>query len=91
MIEAKALLVCPRTQISIDMKVVTIPTAAKASVGLIFTFPKTAASVNDKIGSETPEISAGMASLLICFKLIEVLTGSTHNNKKDGHFASGKK
>ena len=76
---------------SIDIKVVTIPTAANASVGLSLTFPKTAASVNDKMGSETPEMSAGMASLLICLKLILVLKGSIHNNKKETHFVVGYK
>lgn len=86
-IEAKALRVCPKTQMSIDIKVVTIPTAANASVGLSFTFPTMAASVKDRIGSETPEISAGMASLLICLRLILLLTGLTHSSKKGTHFA----
>ena len=85
--DAKALRVCPNTQMSIDIKVVTMPTAAKASVGFNSTLPRTAASVNDKIGSDIPEISAGMASLLICFKLMLVLTELIHNNKKGIHFA----
>lgn len=55
-----------------DIKVETIPTAAKDSVEFSVTFPTIAASVNDKIGSETPEINAGIASLLMCFKLIFV-------------------
>ena len=71
--EEMALRVWPRTQISIDKKVVTIPTAANDSVEFTSIFPTIAASVNDKIGSETPEIKAGMASLLICFKVIAVL------------------
>ena len=72
-IDEIALRVCPKTQISMDKKVVTIPIAAKASVGLICTFPTTAASVKDRMGSDIPAIKAGMASLFICFKLIEVL------------------
>ena len=56
-----------------DKKVVTIPIAAKASVGLFWTLPTTAASVNDKIGSDTPAIKAGIASLFMFFKLIELL------------------
>ena len=81
--EARALRVCPKTQISIDIKVVTIPTAAKASVGFNLTFPTMAASVRDKIGSEIPEINAGMANLLICLRAILVLTRLIHNNKRD--------
>ena len=68
-----ALLVWPSTQISIDKKVVTIPTAASDSVAFISIFPTIAASVRDNIGSETPEIKAGIANLLICFKVIFVL------------------
>ena len=67
-----ALRVWPSTQISIDKNVVTIPTAASDSVAFISIFPTMAASVNDKIGSETPEINAGIASLLICLRLISV-------------------
>ncbi|GGI56182.1 hypothetical protein GCM10011444_04910 [Winogradskyella haliclonae] len=65
-----ALLVWPKTQISIDKNVETIPTAAKDSVAFKDILPIIAASVNESIGSETPEINAGMASLLICFKEI---------------------
>ena len=72
-IEEMALLVCPKTQISIDINVVTIPIAAKDSVGFRFTFPITAASVSDKIGSDMPAINAGIASLFILFKLISVV------------------
>lgn len=68
-----ALRVCPKTQISIDIKVETMPMAAKDSIGFTVMLPTIAASVSDKIGSETPEINAGMASLLICFKLILAL------------------
>ena len=71
--EEIALRVWPRTQISIDKKVVTIPTAANDSVAFTSIFPTIAASVKDKIGSETPEIKAGMSNLLICFKVIAVL------------------
>ena len=69
-----ALLVCPKTQISMDMNAPTIPTAAKDSVALISTFPTIAVSVNVKIGSDTPAIKAGMASLFMCLKLMLVLT-----------------
>ena len=79
-----ALRVWPSTHISIDKKVVTIPTAAKASVALKSTFPTMAASVNDRIGSEIPEISAGIANLLICFRLMEVLIAIVFYNKKMG-------
>jgi hypothetical protein len=41
-----------------------------------------AASVNDRIGSEIPEISAGIANLLICFRLMEVLIAIVFYNKK---------
>ena len=56
------------------MNAPTIPTAAKDSVALISTFPTIAVSVNDKIGSDTPAIKAGMASLFMCLKLMLVLT-----------------
>ena len=62
---------------------VTIPTAAKDSVALTWIFPTMAASVNDKIGSDTPEINAGIASLFICFKLIFMFTILIHSNEKD--------
>ena len=79
--------VCPKTQINMDINVVTIPTAARDSVALASMLPIIAASVNDKIGSDTPEIRAGMASLLICFNVIEVLKGLIRNNEKGIHFA----
>ena len=72
-IDEMALLLCPKTQISIERKVETIPTAAKDSVAFKFTLPIIAASVRDSIGSETPEINAGIAKVLICFRLILVL------------------
>lgn len=82
-----ALRVCPKTQISIDKNVVTIPTAAKDSVALMSMLPIIAASVNDKIGSEMPEINAGIASLLICFKeIFAVFKGLIHNNERDTYF-----
>ncbi len=82
-----ALRVCPKTQMSIDKNVVTIPTAAKDSVAFKSILPMIAASVKDKIGSDIPEINAGMASLLICFKVIFVaLKVLTHNNEKEIHF-----
>ena len=75
-----ALRVWPSTQISIDKNVVTIPTAANDSVAFTSIFPTIAASVNDKIGSDTPEIKAGIASLLMCFKLIFVFKWSFNAN-----------
>ena len=74
-----------------DKNVVTIPTAAKDSVALKSILPIIAASVNDNIGSDTPEINAGIASLLICFNVIVVLTRLIHNNEKDIHFVLGNK
>src|SRR5690606_26939223 len=88
-IDETALLVCPRTQISIEIKAPTIPTAAKDSVAFKSMFPTMAVSVRDKIGSDTPAIKAGMANLLICFKLMFVLTRRTRNNKKGIHFDWG--
>ena len=65
-----ALRVCPKTQMSIDINAVTIPTAANDSVGFKFTLPTIAASDKDKTGSEIPEIKAGIANLLMFLKLI---------------------
>ena len=73
MIDDIALRVCPKTQISIDINVVTIPIAAKDSVAFRSTLPTTAASVSDNIGSDMPAINAGIASLFILFKLISVV------------------
>ena len=73
---------------SIDKNVVTIPTAAKDSVALVFIFPIIAASVKDRIGSDIPEIKAGIANLFICFKLIIEFTELIHNNKMDNYFVS---
>ena len=53
-----------------EIKDPAIPTAARASVGLIFIFPTIAVSVIDNKGSAIPEIIAGIASLLICRKEI---------------------
>ena len=85
-IEDMALRVWPKTQINMERKVVTMPTAAKDSVALLSMLPIIAASVKDKIGSETPEISAGIASLLICFNEMSVLKGLVHNNEMGTHF-----
>lgn len=81
-----ALLVCPKIQISIDKNVPTIPTAAKDSTGLTLTFPTIAVSVIDKIGSDIPEISAGIANLLMYFKLMVELKALIHSNEMDIHF-----
>lgn len=72
MIDEIALRDCPNTQISMDKKVVTIPTAAKDSVAFIGIWPTIAASVRERIGSEIPAIMAGTASLLMCLRLILV-------------------
>ena len=85
-IEDIALRVWPNTQISIERKVVTIPTAASDSVALISMFPTTAASVKDKMGSDTPEIRAGTASLFIFLRSIIVFKVKVHNSKMDTHF-----
>ncbi len=77
-----ALRVCPNTQISIDKNVVTMPTAARDSVALRSILPMIAASVRDNIGSDTPEINAGIASLLICFNVIVVLKVPIRNSEK---------
>ena len=69
-----ALRVCPKTHISIEIKVVTMPTAAKETVALVSIFPIMAASVSDRMGSEIPEMSAGMASLFIFLNEIAWLT-----------------
>ena len=61
---------CPSTHISMDKKVVTIPTAAKDSVALMGICPTIAASVSDSIGSEIPAMIAGIASLLMYLRLI---------------------
>ena len=69
-IEDIALRVCPKTQISIEINAPTIPTAPKDSVAWRSIFPTIAVSVIESIGSDIPEINAGIASLFICFKLI---------------------
>ena len=78
---------CPKIQISMDKNVPTIPIAAKDSTGFTSIFPTMAVSVIDRIGSATPEIKAGIASLLMLFKLILVFKILIHNNKMDDRFA----
>lgn len=91
-IDEIALRVWPKTQINMDKKVVTIPTAAKDTVAFFSMLPIIAASVKDNIGSDTPAISAGMASLFICFNVIGgVLKVLIHNSKKEIHFVWGNK
>lgn len=86
MIEEIALLVWPKTQISIEKKVPTIPTAAKDIVELAVILPMMAASVKERIGSDTPEISAGIASVLIFFNVIVVFKRLIRNSEKGIHF-----
>ena len=62
MIEAITLLVCPKTQINIEMKLPTIPTAPKETVAFSAILPTIIVSVIDRIGSATPEIKAGIAN-----------------------------
>ena len=62
--------VCARIQKIADKKEPAIPTAAKDSIGFKSTFPTIAVSVIDSNGSAIPEIIAGIASLLICLKVI---------------------
>ena len=85
-IDEIALRVCPKIQISIDKNVPTIPTAAIDSAVFIGILPIIAASVSDNIGSEIPEINAGIANLLICFELMSIFKILIRNSKKDIHF-----
>lgn len=85
-IEETALRVWPKTQISMEIKAPTMPTAANDSVALRSILPTIAVSVIDKIGSETPAISAGTASRLIFLKLIIEFTKQVHSNKMDVRF-----
>lgn len=82
-----ALRVCPNTQTSMEMNAPAIPTAAKASVASKSTFPTTAVSVIDSKGSATPEIKAGIASLLTSDVVIFVFKECVRNSEKDTHFA----
>lgn len=43
--------------------------------------------MRESIGSDTPEISAGIARLLMRLKEMSVLKGLIHNNEKGTHFA----
>ena len=61
-IEAITLLVCPKTQINIEIKLPTIPTAPNDMVPFTGMLPTIIVSVIDKIGSAIPEIKAGIAS-----------------------------
>ena len=71
-IEEMALRDCPNTHISMDKNVVTTPTAANDSVAFRDICPTIAASVSERIGSEIPAIIAGIASVLICLRLMFV-------------------
>ena len=72
MMDEMALRDCPNTQISMDKKAVTTPTAAKDSVAFTEICPTMAASVSERIGSEIPAMMAGTASLLMWLRLIGV-------------------
>ena len=71
-IEEMALLVCPKTQTSMEMNAPTIPTAARDSVALFSIFPIIAVSVIDNRGSAITAISAGKAKLFIFLWLMSV-------------------
>lgn len=45
-----------------------------------------AASVSDRIGSETPAIKAGIANLFMLLNEISVLNRLIHNDERDTHF-----
>lgn len=65
---------CPNTQMSMDKNEETIPTAASDSVALTVMCPTIAASVNERMGSETPAIRAGIAKRLISdFVMVEFM------------------
>lgn len=64
-----------------------MPTAAKDSVALTLILPTIAVSVIESIGSETPEINAGMANLFMFLKLMVLLKVLVRNSKKDAYFA----
>ncbi len=86
-----ALRVCPKTQISIEIKAPTMPIAAKDSVALISIFPTIAKSVMDRIGSDTPAINAGIARRLIFLRLMIDFTGYIRSSKKDVRFVLEKR
>ena len=91
MIEETALLVCAKTQISMDRNDPTMAIAPRLSFALTSIFPIIAVSVNDKIGSATPAIKAGIASLLMFLRFISVFKAIVRNNERDIHFASENK
>ena len=61
------------------------------SVAFKFILPTMAVSVIERIGSDTPEINAGIASLFICFRLMLVFKLLVRNSKKDVRFVLGNK
>ena len=63
--EAITLLVWPKTHISIEIKLPTIPTAPSDIVAFSGILPTIIVSVIDNIGSAIPEIKAGIASFCI--------------------------
>ena len=81
MIEDIALLICPKTQTSIEIKAPTIPTAARLSVAFISIFPTIAVSVIERRGSAIPAIRAGIASVFIFLKLMSVFKSNKQKTK----------
>ena len=86
-IEAITLLVCPKTQINIEIKLPTIPTAPNEMVAFSGILPTIIVSVIDKIGSAIPDIKAGIASFCMSEILTDFVKVLIQSNKKETHFA----
>ncbi len=85
--EAITLLVWPKTHISIEIKLPTIPTAPSDIVAFSGILPTIIVSVIDNIGSAIPEIKAGIASFCMSEILIDFVKLLIHSNKKETHSA----
>ena len=85
--EAITLLVWPKTHISIEIKLPTIPTAPSDIVAFSGILPTIIVSVIDNIGSAIPEIKAGIASFCMSEILTDFVKLLIHSNKKEIHFA----
>ena len=83
--EAITLLVWPKTHISIEIKLPTIPTAPSDIVAFSGILPTIIVSVIDNIGSAIPEIKAGIASFCISEILTDFVKVLIHSNKKEIH------
>ncbi len=87
--EAITLLVWPKTHISIEIKLPTIPTAPSDIVAFSGILPTIIVSVIDNIGSAIPEIKAGIASFCMSEILTDFVKLVIRSNKKEIHFALG--